>query len=183
MSPARAALRKAIAWPARPALTGPMSPAPTGPRFVQCLSLALFGALMVLSACSKEQAPSVAPVGELEFIDARAGATPAPGLSSALYFRVRNLGAANERIESVRFAEAAATEMHSSGGHEHMQMMRPTDAIEIPAHGEVELKPGGDHIMLIDLQRALKDGETVQLELKLERGGAVMIPVRVTSSP
>ena len=44
-------------------------------------------------------------------------------------------------------------------------------ALELPAGRTVELKPGGYHVMLMDLKRDLKEGETVPLTLVIEQGG------------
>ena len=41
-------------------------------------------------------------------------------------------------------------------------------ALELPAGKAVELKPGGYHVMLMDLKRPLAVGEKVRLELRLE---------------
>lgn len=49
--------------------------------------------------------------------------------------------------------------------------MRPVDAIELPAGTMVELKPGGFHIMLIDLAAPLKVGDKVELTLTFEKAG------------
>jgi len=58
--------------------------------------------------------------------------------------------------------------------------MRPIDGVEIPAGGSVELKPGGLHIMLLDVQRDLEPGQTVTLKLDFESGRSLVVdaPVR-----
>jgi len=48
--------------------------------------------------------------------------------------------------------------------------MRRVDAIAIPGHGQVALKSGGFHIMLIGLTRALEMGEEVLIELEFADG-------------
>jgi terC protein len=40
----------------------------------------------------------------------------------------------------------------------------------VPKNGEVMLAPGGLHVMLIDLNKPLKDGDKVDLELKFSNG-------------
>jgi copper(I)-binding protein len=57
--------------------------------------------------------------------------------------------------------------------------MRPVKSIPVPAGGTVELKPGGYHIMLPDLERDLKPGDTVPVTLRLERGGELRIEAAV----
>ena len=54
----------------------------------------------------------------------------------------------------------------------------------VPAAGSLELKPGAHHVMLIDLRKPLKDGDSVQLTLTLQQGSAtrdVMLAVPVRS--
>ncbi len=61
-----------------------------------------------------------------------------------------------------------------------MMQMRPIEAIDLPAGTTVELKPGGLHIMLIDLVEPLKDGQQIELTLTFEKAGkkVVTVPVR-----
>jgi len=60
---------------------------------------------------------------------------------------------------------AEVHEMKMEGG---MMKMRGVDRIAIPAGKPVELKPGGYHVMLVDLVAPLKDGDTVPLRLTFE---------------
>ena len=46
--------------------------------------------------------------------------------------------------------------------------MRPISGVDLPAGKTVALKPGGYHVMLLDLNQQLKEGETVPLTLVLE---------------
>ena len=57
--------------------------------------------------------------------------------------------------------------------------MRPVKSIPVPAGGTVELKPGGYHIMLLDLKKDLKPGDTVPVTLSFEHGGELRIEAAV----
>ena len=46
--------------------------------------------------------------------------------------------------------------------------MKDVPALEVPAHGKLELRPGGDHFMLTELKSVPKEGETVTLTLHFE---------------
>jgi copper(I)-binding protein len=46
--------------------------------------------------------------------------------------------------------------------------MRAVPKIDLPAGKTVELKPGGYHLMLMNLERPLRDGETVPVTLVFE---------------
>ena len=46
--------------------------------------------------------------------------------------------------------------------------MRAVPGLELPAGKPVDLKPGGYHVMLMDLKQPLKAGDTVPLTLVVE---------------
>lgn len=46
--------------------------------------------------------------------------------------------------------------------------MKDVPALEVPAHGKLELKPGGDHLMLTELKSVPKEGETVTIILHFD---------------
>jgi len=56
--------------------------------------------------------------------------------------------------------------------------------ITVPANGTVDLKPGGYHIMLMNIKAPLKVGETVPVKLKFAKAGEVEVklPVNAVSS-
>jgi hypothetical protein len=56
-------------------------------------------------------------------------------------------------------------EMKMEGG---MMKMSAVDRLALPAGKAVDLKPGGYHVMLMDLVKPLKDGDTVPLQLTFE---------------
>jgi copper(I)-binding protein len=49
-----------------------------------------------------------------------------------------------------------------------MKMRALKDGLELPAGKAVELKPGGYHVMLLDLKQTLKAGDTVPVTLTIE---------------
>jgi copper(I)-binding protein len=57
--------------------------------------------------------------------------------------------------------------------------MRKVENISVPAGQTVELKRGGLHVMLIDLQKRPMDGETVHLELEFEKAGKIALDAPV----
>ena len=63
---------------------------------------------------------------------------------------------------------AGVTEVHEMAMEGNVMKMRAVSALELPAGKAVELKPGGHHVMLMDLKQALKAGETVPLTLTVE---------------
>lgn len=57
--------------------------------------------------------------------------------------------------------------------------MQPVDKVVIPAKGSVELKPGGYHIMLLDLAKPLVKGESFDLTLTFASGATSTVKVEV----
>lgn len=68
---------------------------------------------------------------------------------------------------------ARKTEPHATTFDGGVMKMRPVERIELPANETVVLKPGGYHLMLVDIKRELKPGDRVPLTLIVQdRNGA-----------
>lgn len=65
---------------------------------------------------------------------------------------------------------------HGDGG---MMTMREVERIEIPAGTTVTLEPGGYHVMMMDVQRTLSPGDTIEITLTFERAGEVVVTAEV----
>jgi periplasmic copper chaperone A len=66
--------------------------------------------------------------------------------------------------------------MSMDGG---VMKMRPAGKIELPANQTVSLKPGGYHVMLMDIKRQLKAGERVPLKFTLQDSHGVKSTLEV----
>ena len=92
--------------------------------------------------------------------------TVAQQKTTAAYMTITSLqGGKVVEASSPVAASAEVHEMKMDGG---MMKMRAVDKVPIPAGKPVELKPGGYHVMLVDLVAPLKDGDTVPLKLTFE---------------
>jgi copper(I)-binding protein len=61
-----------------------------------------------------------------------------------------------------------------------MMTMQPVQGgLEIPANGSVTLKPGGYHIMMMNLRQDLIPGQTIKLTLKFQSGKEISLDVPV----
>jgi hypothetical protein len=67
---------------------------------------------------------------------------------------------------------AGVVELHEMTMEGATMKMRAVPRLELPAGRKLELKPGGYHVMLMDLRRTLKPGEVVPITLTLEGPGA-----------
>lgn len=72
------------------------------------------------------------------------------------------------RLVEVRADAAGRGELHEMAMSGQMMRMRQVPGIELPAGQLVNLASGGYHVMLFDLKRQLKEGESVELTLVLE---------------
>lgn len=118
-----------------------------------------------------------AKVGNLSIDDVWAR-TGQPGQVSAAYLEVKNKGAA-DKIVSANCDCAKATELHNVKMIDGAMKMYQVQAMDIPADGELKLKPGSYHIMLIGLNRPLVAGEALPIKVKFEKAGEVILQAKV----
>lgn len=160
-------------------------------NFRRIFSATLLVALCGLAGC-KDEAPTALPADEggapldLEIADVRVRATPPGAKVSAAYFTLRNKGGRADRLLGATSDVAGAVELHESGGDHgdhggHMHMRR-IEWVDAPVGSEIQFAPGGKHIMLIDLKRDLKSGDSVNLVLRFERAGLMTVPATVTET-
>ncbi len=117
-------------------------------------------------------------------------ATPGSGMSGggmaseglgngAAYLLLVNNGSTPDRLLRVESDVAKAVELHISEMKNEVMTMRPVEAIDLPAGGQAELKPGGLHIMLVGLRRELKVGDQVTLRLVFEKASPLTVQAEV----
>lgn len=75
---------------------------------------------------------------------------------------------ADVRLVGARASVAGVTEVHEMVLDSGVMKMRPVPAVALPAGRTTELKPGGLHVMLMDLKQPLKASDTVVLTLEFE---------------
>lgn len=133
--------------------------------------------LLVLIACNSS--PSHARISVKN-----AWVRPAEtGQNSAVYFQIVNEGQTADILISASSSIATA-ELHQSIEKEDGVMgMTPLNNVDIPAQSEVEFKPGGMHIMLINLTQPLTVSNSIPVTLNFEHGGKVVFEAEVRSLP
>lgn len=75
---------------------------------------------------------------------------------------------ASARLVSAKSPVANVVEIHEMAMDNGVMKMRAIPGIEIPAGQKLDLKPGGYHVMLIDLKQQIKAGDTVPITLVFE---------------
>jgi len=106
-------------------------------------------------------------------------ATP-PGAKVAVgYMEIRNHGTQPDRLLSASTALAQRVEMHITRQEGEVVKMRQVKSFEVPARERYELRPGGAHLMLVDIARPLKKGERFAMKLVFERAGELEVELEV----
>lgn len=87
------------------------------------------------------------------------------------------------RLVSAKSPVAGVVEIHEMAMEKDVMKMRAlTKGLDLPAGKNVELKPGGLHIMLMDLKQPVKDGEQIPLTLVIEGKDKKQTTVEVKAS-
>jgi copper(I)-binding protein len=113
-------------------------------------------------------------LGPLRIDHPYATPTPPGASTGAAYLRgIRNTGGQADRLIGASTPAARAVEIHRSViDAQHVMRMRAIDGIDLPPKGEVRLRHGGEHhLMLIGLQQPLKDGDRFPMTLRFEKAG------------
>ncbi len=76
--------------------------------------------------------------------------------------------AAGGKLVAASSPVAGVVEVHEMAMDGNVMKMRAVPSLDLPAGKTVQLKPGGYHVMLMDLKQQLKPGETVPLTLTIE---------------
>ncbi len=117
--------------------------------------------------------------GEIQVRHPWARATP-PGASvGAGYLEIRNRGSQPDRLLSAATAVARRVELHVTEHAADVAKMRQLRAFEVPARERLTLRPGGAHLMLVDLVRPLAKGERFAMTLRFERAGELEVQFEV----
>ncbi|HAT32979.1 MAG TPA: hypothetical protein DCW29_19680 [Janthinobacterium sp.] len=112
---------------------------------------------LALSTCALAQVTVTAPWIR---------ATVPQGSATGAFMQLRS--ARDARLLEVRSKVAGVTEIHQMEMSGQMMRMHAVPGLDLAAGKTVDLAGGGYHIMLMDLKRQLKEGETVPLTLLVE---------------
>lgn len=133
--------------------------------------------LLALSLfCLAPFAPALAQ--GMQVHDAWTRATQA-GRPAAVYL---NLIGGPDRLMGVATDAAGRAELHETIMDNGVARMRPVAGVLVSPGASTRFAPGGMHIMLLDLKKPLKEGDTIQLTLTFERGGKATVSVPVLST-
>ncbi|MEO1092627.1 MAG: copper chaperone PCu(A)C [Pseudomonadota bacterium] len=115
-------------------------------------------------------------LGALEIDHPWARATPAGASVGIGYLVIRNEGETPDRLVGGDAPFAGRVEVHETTMQDDVMRMRPVvDGLEIPAGGSVTFEPGGYHVMFVQLQEPLVQGERRTVTLEFANAGTIEV--------
>ena len=119
---------------------------------------------------------------EIDGAYARASIPNVP--NSAAFFVIKNNSDKDIAITSANSDIAEKNELHTHIKENQMMKMMKIEKLVVPAKSSLELKSGGDHVMLMGLKKELKAGDEINLELSFSDGDkkSIKVPVKDLAS-
>ena len=117
--------------------------------------------------------------GDIEVREAWSRATPPGAKLGVAYMEIRNRGPQAERLIAASTPLARSVEMHVTQRDGEVMKMRQVQGFDIPARERITLRPGGSHLMLVDIAKPLEKGERFRMRLRFERAGEMEIELQV----
>jgi hypothetical protein len=141
------------------------------------LVLTIAAAALGLSCVAHAQE---AKVGSIKIENAYTRATVPGQMVAGGFMKIENKGDTDQLL-SASSPIAGEVQLHEMGMDGNVMKMRQVKEITVPAGGAVELKPGGLHLMLVNIKTPLLAGQTVPVKLKFAKAGEVEVKVPVNA--
>lgn len=125
--------------------------------FHKTIAITLASGLFVLSAAASAQTAVKDP-----WVRGTVAQQKATGMFAQL------TSAGGGKLVSASSPVAGVVEIHEMAMEGNVMKMRAIPGLDLPAGKAVDLKPGGYHVMLLDLKQELKAGDTVPVTLVIE---------------
>ena len=138
---------------------------------------------LIIAGPSHAQSQREVSAGDLIIVGAWMPPPLQGARAGAIYLRIENRGNEADQLLGAVSSVAQRLTVHESKESGGVMKMSPRSSVEIPPHGEVELKPMGIHLMAMGLQGNLKKSERFPITLNFKRAGSVTVDVVVQPSP
>ncbi|MGE0769952.1 MAG: copper chaperone PCu(A)C, partial [Hyphomicrobiaceae bacterium] len=107
-------------------------------------------------------------------------ATPGGAKVAGGFLKITNTGTTADRLVSATTDISGVVEFHEMKMVDGIMKMRALGSgIELAPGKTVELKPGGYHIMFVDLKKPLVKGKPIKAKLAFEKAGEVEVEFAV----
>jgi copper(I)-binding protein len=121
-----------------------------------------------------------AKVGNVQIENAYTRATVPGQQVAGGFMKIENKGGV-DLLVSASSPVAGEVQLHEMAMEGNVMKMRQVKDIAVPAGGAVELKPGGLHLMFMNIKAPLIAGETVPVKLKFAKAGEVEVKFPVNA--
>jgi len=150
----------------------------TAPRRTTTTTVLCAFALLALAAPATAQ-PREAAAGGLVVSQPWTRSTP-PGASvGGGYATIRNTGSEPDRLVGFTSPAAGRGEVHEMSVEAGVMRMRPVPILDIKPGESLVFRPGGLHLMFMELKAPLRQGEPVKGVLQFERAGRIEVEFSV----
>ena len=141
--------------------------------------------LLVLPSLVSAAPPASASAGQacVAVEDGWIRMPPAPRPMLAGFGRIANGCPSGHAVVAVRSPRFGEVSLHETRTVDGVSRMRELERLPIAPGAEAVLRPGGLHLMLMQPDAALVEGERVPLVLELEDGGEVAVTLVVRTAP
>jgi periplasmic copper chaperone A len=153
----------------------------------QILLTILLPVILLISSCSGGEEPAQAereftlPDDGIELVDAWARPGRENGVS-AVYMHVLNGSADIDTLKALSSSVAGLVELHETYDRgDDMMGMREAEEPFFAPRSVTSMRPGGLHVMLMQLNRALTEGDEIDVTLTFARAGEITISAVVQS--
>lgn len=138
-------------------------------------------ATVIKAQHSHNPAPTSVKIGTLVIEAPWTRATPAGAKVAGGYMSITNSGTAPDRLIGGSFPLAGRFEVHEMAVSNGVMTMRElAKGLEIAPGARIDLKPGGLHVMFMDLKSQVREGQPIKGTLIFEKAGTVEVEYRVT---
>ncbi|MGX9886741.1 copper chaperone PCu(A)C [Streptomyces sp. NPDC002276] len=132
--------------------------------------VAVLSGALVLTGCGSDDAKAQLSVGSAYM--------PQPVSDMAAGFLdIANKGGAKDELTSVT-SDVGPVSVHETVG----QAMEEVTSLDVPAHGQLVFKSGGNHLMFDKLKHTLKQGDNVTVKLHFAKSGPLTVEMPVKSA-
>lgn len=118
---------------------------------------------------------------QVSVVDPYVRLAPPSAKVTGAFMTLKNSGDKPASVVSAVSPVANVTELHNHINDGGVMRMRQVKEIVVPARGEVALKPGSYHVMLIDMKAPIKESEHVVITLGFGDGSSKEVHATVKS--
>ena len=149
-------------------------------------AVALAGTTLGLAGCGETPEKPVAEqttgIPGMKISNARMVLAPVPGNPAALYFDLAYDGDDNLALNRAEVKGAKSAMFHDYGEYDFKRHMMEMLPVPLKKGDKIEFKPGGKHLMAMDVSPDLKPGRTTEATIIVSGGARQTFPVEIRAA-